>query len=301
MVFQILIHKIIGKFLYRFYPYLPSKTAVKLKYYYCFGRKLDLNNPRSYNEKLQWLKLYDKHPEYSQLVDKIEAKKYVANIIGDKYIIPTLNVYEKVEDIDWDKLPNQFVLKTNHGCGRMIICKDKSKLNIGEEKKMLRTALRQYYSRWNNEYPYRFVHRRMLLEPYMEDETGELRDFKFLCFDGEPYCLFVATDRGKKDVETKFDFYDMDWNFLSFTNGHPNSGRLILPPQHFDEMKEIARKLSKGFPHIRVDLYNINGTIYFGELTLFHWSGLKPFVPERWDYILGEKIHLPLNNRQNEQ
>lgn len=294
MNIQRYINKFRGVLIRYLYPYLPPKIAIEQKFYYCFGKKLDLKNPRTYNEKLQWLKLYDKHPEYSQLVDKIEAKKYVANIIGEEYIIPTLDVYEKVEDIDWEKLPNQFVIKTNHGCGRMIICKDKSKLNIEEEKEMLRKALKQDYSRMNNEYPYRYVHRRMLLEPYMEDETGELRDFKFFCFDGEPFCLFVASDRGKVGVETKFDFYDMDWNFLPFTNGHPNSGRLMSPPQHFNEMKEIARELSKGFPHIRVDLYNINGKIYFGELTLFHWSGLKPFVPEKWDFILGEKLKLPL-------
>lgn len=294
MNIQRYINKFRGVLIRYLYPYLPPKIAIEQKFYYCFGKKLDLKNPRTYNEKLQWLKLYDKHPEYSQLVDKIEAKKYVANIIGEEYIIPTLDVYEKVEDIDWEKLPNQFVIKTNHGCGRMIICKDKSKLNIEEEKEMLRKALKQDYSRMNNEYPYRYVHRRMLLEPYMEDETGELRDFKFFCFDGEPFCLFVASDRGKVGVETKFDFYDMDWNFLPFTNGHTNSGRLMSPPQHFNEMKEIARELSKGFPHIRVDLYNINGKIYFGELTLFHWSGLKPFVPEKWDFILGEKLKLPL-------
>lgn len=284
-----------SKFFDFLYPYLSDKIALKWRFKESLGYPLDLDNPKTYNEKLQWLKINNIHPEYAQLVDKIEAKKYVAEIIGEQYIIPTLAVYDRVEDVDWDSLPQQFVMKTNHGCGGMIICKDKSKLDIEKAKQDLKKALKTEYSRNNREYPYRYVKRRLLVEQYMEDETGELRDFKFFCFNGKPYCLFVATDRGKVGEETKFDFYDMNWNFLPFTNGHPNSGKIMEPPENFELMKELSSKLSVGFPHLRVDLYNINGKVYFGELTLFHWSGEKPFDPIEWDYKLGEMIDLSVN------
>lgn len=275
------------------YPYLPPRLAIKWCFKHFVGYPLNLENPRSYNEKLQWLKLNDIHPEYAQMVDKVDAKEYVAKRIGDKYIIPTISVYDSVDQIEWEKLPQQFVIKTNHGCGGMTICKDKDALDISKTKKMLRAALRKDYSRYNHEYPYKYVKRRIIVEKYMEDETGELRDFKFFCFDGKPYCMFLATDRSKDNEETKFDFYDMDWNLLPFLNGHPNSGKIIEKPQHFEEMKELASVLSKGFPHLRVDFYNINGDIYFGELTFFHWSGIVPFEPVEWDYKLGELINLP--------
>lgn len=288
--------RIIGRIIVIFYPYLPNTIALKLLFWNNVGYKLDLNNPRTYNEKLQWLKINDIHPEYGKLVDKIEAKKYVANIIGDKYIIPTIAEYDNVDEIEWDILPNQFVVKTNHGCGGMVICKDKHLLNIANAEKILRNALKKDYYKKNKEYPYKYVKKRILVEKYMEDETGELRDFKFFCFDGNVFCLFVATDRGKKDEETKFDFYDMDWNLLPFINGHPNSGKKMDKPHNFELMKELASKLSIGFPHLRVDLYNINGKIYFGELTFFHWSGIVPFNPVEWDYKLGEKIKLPISD-----
>lgn len=288
-----ILYRAISRLISTLYPYLPDELALKLCFKHYVGYRLDLKNPRSYNEKLQWLKLHDKHSEYTQMVDKVEAKKYVANIIGDKYIIPTLTVYDNVEDIDWDNLPEQYVMKTNHGCGRMIICKDKSKVDINEAKAMLTRALKHDYSKYNREYPYKCVKRRILVEKYMEDETGELRDFKFFCFGGKPYCLFVASDRSKKDTETKFDFYDMDWNLLPFTNGHPNSGKKMEKPKNFELMKELAEKLSVGIPHVRVDFYNINGDIYFGELTFFHWSGIVPFEPVEWDYKLGDMIQLP--------
>ncbi len=288
-----LFYRIRGKLIIMARPFMSEKTAIKLWFRHNVGYSLNLDNPQTYNEKLQWLKLYDIHPEYSQLVDKIEAKKYVANLIGDEYIIPTLAIYDNADEIKWDELPDHFAMKTNHGCGGMVICKDKRKLNIEESKRILNDALKKDYSKYNYEYPYRYVKRRILVEEYMEDETGELRDFKFFCFDGKPYCMFLATDRGNENEETKFDFYDMEWNLLPFTNGHPNSGKIIKCPANFDKMKELAARLSQGFPHIRVDFYNVNGKIYFGELTFFHWSGIVPFDPIEWDYKLGGLIKLP--------
>ena len=290
-------YRIKGRVIMTLYPYLPKKIAIKTCFRHFVGYSLDLDNPRSFNEKLQWLKLNDIHPEYSIMVDKVEAKKYVAKRIGQQYIIPTIDVYDSVEDINWNSLPQKFVIKTNHGCGGMTICKDKENLDIAHTKKILNKALQKDYSRYNNEYPYKHVKRRIIVENYMEDETGELRDFKFFCFDGKPFCMFLATDRGKKNEETKFDFFDMEWNHLPFTNGHPNSGKVIEKPRNFEKMKELASILSKGFPHLRVDFYNINGNIYFGELTFFHWSGIVPFDPIDWDYKLGELIKLP--NKHN--
>ena len=259
-----------------------------------FHHKLNLKNPQTYNEKLQWLKLYDRHEEYTQMVDKYEAKKYVASIIGDEYIIPTLGVYDSFDEIDFHELPNQFVLKCTHNSGGIIICKDKQTLDIKKSRKLMNKWMKKNPFWSNREYPYKNVKPRIIAEQYMEDESGyELKDYKFFCFDGEVKYIFVATDRGKEDEETKFDFFDMDWNHLPFTNGHPNNPEPIKKPENFEKMKDLASELSKGIPHVRVDLYNIRGSIYFGELTFFHWSGLTPFVPEEWDYLFGNCIHLP--------
>ena len=273
---------------------LPDKLYLSIKYRTRFGYWMDWNNPQTYSEKLQWLKVYDRHEEYTKMVDKLAAKDYAASIIGDEYIIPTLAVYDSADDIDFDKLPNQFVLKCTHDSGGLVVCRDKSTLDTEAARKKLRNGLKRTYIIQNREYPYKNVPRRIIAEQYMEDESGyELKDYKFFCFDGEPKCLFVATDRGVEGEETKFDFYDMEWNHLPFTNGHPNSQCPPKKPRNFETMKEIAAKLSAGIPHVRVDLYNVNGNIYFGEMTFFHWGGMKPFQPREWDYKLGEMIKLP--------
>lgn len=275
-------------------PYVSDENFVKWKYYLNFHKRLDLRNPQTFNEKLQWLKLYDQHEEYTQLVDKYEAKQFVASIIGKEYIIPTIGVYDSIEEIDFEYLPQQFVIKCTHNSGGIIVCKDKQKLDIKNSCKQLEKWLKVNPYWKNREYPYKNVKPRIIIEQYMEDESGyELKDYKFFCFDGEPKCLFVATDRGKEGEETKFDFFDLEWNHLPFTNGHPNSKQCISKPNSFEKMIEISRRLSQGFPHVRVDLYNIDGRIYFGELTFFHWSGLTPFVPEEWDYKFGSWLHIP--------
>lgn len=276
--------------------FLPDEFYLKLFFRLIMHKKLDLKNPQSYNEKLQWLKLYDRKTIYTSMVCKYEVKEYIKNILGEEYIIPTLGVWEKVEDIDFSSLPNQFVLKCTHDSGGLVICKDKSKLDINSAKKKLRKCLCTDYYLTSKEWPYKNVKRRIIAEKYMVDESGyELKDYKFFCFDGEVKALFIATDRGVEGEETKFDFFDAEFNHLPFTNGHPNA--IITPkkPEHFEEMKEIASKLSKGIPQVRVDLYNINGKIYFGEMTFAHWCGFVPFKPEKWDYIFGSWIKLPPN------
>lgn len=271
-----------------------DKTFLKWKYYLIFHKRLDLEHPKTYNEKLQWLKVNDRHSEYTRMVDKIEAKKYVADIIGEEFIIPSLGFYNSFDEIDLTKLPNQFVIKCTHDSGGVVVCKDKNSLNIKKTRSIIERGLGKSAFWANREYPYLNVKPRIIIEKYMEDESGyELKDYKIFCFNGKARFLFVATDRGKESEETKFDFFDLDWNHLPFTNGHPNNIKPIEKPKNLDKMIIISEKLSKGIPHVRVDLYNINGIIYFGELTFFHWSGFVPFIPDCWDYKLGEYIELP--------
>ena len=274
--------------------FFSDKTYISLKYRLVFGKKLDLENPKTYNEKLQWLKLYNRKDEYTTMVDKFAVREYVANKIGEEYLIPSLGVWDNPEDINFDELPDEFVLKCNHNSGvGMCICKDKSKLDIEKVKKELKKGLEQDYYMTNREWPYKNVPRKIIAEKFMVDESGtELKDYKFFCFDGKPHFLFIATDRNTPGEETKFDFFDMDFNHLDFTNGHPNSDKTIEKPKGFEEMKELACKLSEGLPHARIDFYDINGQVYFGEITFFHWSGIVPFNPEEWDYKFGELINL---------
>ena len=278
----------------KFSRFYSDEKFLKRIFKLSMGKELNLDNPQTFSEKLQWLKLHNRKPEYTQMVDKVEAKEYVANIIGEEHIIPTLGVWDRVEDIDWDSLPNQFVLKCTHDSGGIVICSDKSKLDINSAKAKLKRGLKRKFYFQNREWPYKNVVPRIIGEQYMVDESGyELKDYKWFCFNGEPKALFIATDRGVEGEETKFDFFDAEFNHLPFTNGHPNANREIVKPKSFERMKELAAKLSAGQPHLRVDFYDIDGKIYFGELTFYHWSGTMPFEPEEWDYTFGSWIKLP--------
>ena len=273
---------------------IPDKIYINIKFYKNFGKFVDFDNPQTYNEKLQWLKLYNRDPFYNLIVDKYLVKQYVEDKIGKQYIIPLLGVWNHFDDIDFSKLPEQFVLKTNHDCGGVIVCKDKSKFDYKNAKDKLEQHLKNNYYWEHREWPYKDVKPVIFAEKYMVDESGyELKDYKWFCFNGEPKLLFIAQDRDNPNEETKFDFFDMDFNLLPFTNGHPNSGVKRKKPAGFDKMRDLAAELSKGIPHVRVDFYDINGEIYFGELTLFHWSGFVKFEPEEWDYKLGSWITLP--------
>ena len=275
------------------FNWMDDAKYLKMLYRIKMKEPLDLENPQTYNQKLQWLKLYDRKPVYTQMVDKCEAKKYAASIIGEEHIIPTLGVWERFEDIDFDALPNQFVLKCTHDSGGIVVCKDKSKLDKKAALAKLKRGLSRNYYYQNREWPYKNVKPRIIAEQYMEDESGELKDFKIFCFNGEPKSMFIASDRFDKSQETKFDFYDMDFNHLPFTNGHPNATKPVVQPKGFEKMKELAKKLSVGIPHVRIDFYDIKGKIYFGEITFFHWSGMRPFEPIEWDYTYGSWIQLP--------
>ena len=219
---------------------------------------------------------------------------WLLNSGGGKYIIPTLGIWNSVDEIEWDKLPQKFVIKVSSDSGGIVVCKDKQKLDICAAKKVLSYGWGRDCSVRNKEYPYRNITPRIIAEEYKEDESGyELKDYKIFCFNGEPKLLFVATDRQMDSEETKFDFYDLQWNHLPFKNGHPNSKRLLEKPKNFEQMLDIARKLSAGIPHVRIDLYNCNGNIYFGEMTFFHNSGMVPFEPLEWDFKLGGLLKLP--------
>ncbi len=271
---------------------LPDRIYLPLLYKKQIGNKLNLKSPATFNEKLQWLKLYDRKPEYTIMVDKYAVKKYVANIIGKEYIIPTLGVWDNPDEICFDTLPHQFVLKCTHNSGLgMYICRNKSKIDEKAIKDELRKGLAQNYYLTAREWPYKNVHRRIIAEKYMEDSgTTELNDYKFMCFNGNVRCTFVCSDRSEN---LKVTFYDKQWKRMPFERHYPASKVDIPKPKNYDKMVELAEILSKDIPFVRVDFYEINGHIYFGELTFYPGAGLEEFTPSKWDKILGDWIVLP--------
>lgn len=272
----------------------PDKLYLQLVFRCKMGYWLNLKNPKSFSEKIQWLKLYNRNSLYTMLVDKYAVKKWVAEKIGEEHIIPTLGVWKNVNDIDFDRLPNQFVLKTtNGGGGDVIICRDKSNFDKKKAITLLNRGLKRSLYRELREWQYKHIPPRIIAEKYMEDESGELRDYKFFCFDGVVKALFIASDRLNVNEDTKFDFFDRNFNHLPITNGHPKAKIQPQKPKMYEEMISLAEKLSKGFPHVRVDLYEIDDKIYFGEMTFSHHSGLCPFDPVEWDYKFGEWLQLP--------
>ena len=280
---------------------MADEKYIKEMFKLNLGYELDLDNPKTFNEKLQWLKLYDHNPQYVDMVDKYLSKQFVASRIGEEYVVPLYGVWEKFEEIDFDKLPNQFVLKTTHDCGGVVVCKDKENFDKKKAQEFLETHLKNEYFYHCREWAYKHVKPRIIAEKFMKDSKEQieegLTDYKFFCFNGEPKAMFIATDRAKTDTETKFDFFDMDFNHLPFTNGHPNSDKEIKKPEKFELMKELCKKLSRDIPQVRVDFYESEGQIYFGEMTFFHWGGFVPFNPKEWDENFGSWIELPVNKR----
>ena len=277
------------------YNKLPDERFLKRYYAIKMGCALNLEKPQKYTEKLQWLKLYNRKSEYTAMVDKYAVREYVTKRIGAAYLIPLLGgPWKSFDEIDFDKLPGQFVLKCTHDSGGLVICKDKETLDKNAAKKKINRCLKRNFYLCNREWVYKDVQPQIIAEQYMEDAaTKELRDYKFFCFDGEPKALFVATERQVPGEEVKFDFFDMNYNHIDMRNGHENAKVLPQRPQQFELMKELAKKLAKDIPHVRVDFYEVNGEVYFGEMTFFHFSGLVPFEPEEWDYTFGEWIRLP--------
>ena len=285
------------------YDEMSDKEYIERLYKSRVGHKLDLDNPKTFNEKLQWLKLYDRKPVYTTMVDKYAVKEYVAGTIGRQYIIPTLGVWSNAEDIDFGKLPDKFVIKTTHDSQGIIICKDKTILNIERAKKKLNSCLHSDYYKRHREWPYKDVPHRIIAEKYMEDscpkdklqtkENNGLTDYKIHCFNGIPRVILVCQNRFSVDKMTE-DFFSETWENLKVSRKeHPNSKLRIERPPQLEEMLSLAKRLSDKIPFVRVDFYIVDGRVYFGEMTFFPASGFHKFIPESFDLEMGEMLTLP--------
>lgn len=276
-----------------FSPLIGDRLYLKCLFPLRLDYKLNLENPETYNEKLQWLKLYYRKPILTKMVDKYEAKEYISNLIGEKHIIPTIGVWKKFEEIDFKTLPNQFVLKTTHDQGGVIICKDKNSFDLKQAKKKLNKHLKTKHYYLSREWPYKNIEPRIIAEKYMVDKSvDELVDYKFYCFDGEPKIMYISM--GRQTGKVPLYFYDMNFNLLDIERpGHGALQQNIKKPEKWELMKNLARELSKGVPHVRADFYIVDSQVFAGELTLFQGGGLMPFIPQEWDYKLGSWIKLP--------
>lgn len=270
---------------------LSDKLHVRLKYRLSMGHSLNLKDPQTFTEKLNWLKLYDHDPRYPGLVDKWEVVGFVKERIGDAYCARKFGVWDNFDAIDFDTLPEQFVLKCTHDSGGVVICKDKDHFDKEAARKKLERSLKKNYYWLSREWPYKKIRPRILAEEYLEDAACKsLPDYKIFCFDGEPKFLFVAT--GRAEGKTCFDFFDASYQWLPVRQHYPNAPVPPEKPQCFDEMLELARKLSAGFKHVRVDFFQVNGKVYFGEMTLTHFAGYHRFTPESYDTLFGSYLHL---------
>ena len=280
--------------LFRLAPYIKDDvTYIKWRWKAYMDYPLNLEDPNTFNEKLQWIKLHDRQPIYSKLVDKYEVKQYVADIIGEEHIIPTIGVYNRVEDIDFEALPQQFVLKCTHDSGGIVICKDKSLLDHDAAIRKLQHGLKKNYYYQNREWPYKNVKPRIIAEQYMDNDGQELDDYKVHNFNGEPKVVLVCSNRYKESGLAE-DFYSCEWEHLDISRpGLRHSAEVQEKPAELDEMLDLAKKLSVGIPFVRTDFYIINHQVYFGEMTFFPACGMKPFVPREWDYKFGSYIMLP--------
>lgn len=274
--------------------YYNDIDFIKNKFKKKLNREVNLEDPQTFNEKIQWLKLnwYDKLA--IKCSDKYEVRDYVRKKIGDKYLNKLYGVYDNLDELEIDSLPDKFVLKATHGSGYNIICHNKNNLNWEKAYKKMDIWMSTNYYWHTREWVYKDIKPRIISEKFIEaDDAPPLKDYKFFCFNGEPKLVFVCKNRG---INTTFDFYDMDWNYLNIKNHYPNSGVPIKKPKKFEKMKELAGELASEFPHVRVDFYYENNKIIFGELTFFHFSGFEPFEPEGIDKKIGSWLHLPMNN-----
>ena len=275
--------------------FLPDELYIRLFFFAVTGKHLHLRHPVTFEDKQQWLKLHNKHPEYRDLVDKYKVREHIKHALGEEYLFPLLGAWQRFDDIDFDRLPNQFVLKCNHDSGSVRVIRDKSKLteqDYQELRKHFTKRLKQNFFFAGREYPYNGIKPCILAEKYMIDDNHEqvsLNDYKFFCFNGEPRTVLIVTDRAK---DCRYDFYDMDFHKMGIIYGRQSEEGRIKKPEFFDEMKEIAAKLSCGKKFVRIDLYEINGKVYFGEYTFFDGGGFQWLQPEKWEYELGSWLKL---------
>lgn len=293
-------------FVYRIFnktcsSWMSDALYLKFLYWLFVGKRLNLINPQTYTEKLQWLKIYDHNPLYTTMVDKYAVKQFVAEKIGEEYVIPTFGVWDSLEEVEFDSLPNQFVLKTTFGGGGydLVICKDKTKQEKDEIIDYMKGFMKQDQYRSWREWPYKNVPRRILAEKYLEEPgKSSLTDYKVLCFNGE--AKLIELHNGRYTDNHTQDFYDCKWNKMPITQGGEDiSDDVAEKPKLLNKMIQLSNVLSKDIPHVRVDWYIINSQLYFGELTFYDASGFDPFVPDEYNYIIGDWIILPqmkLNN-----
>lgn len=274
------------------YDNLSDEDYIKKMYYSYFGREIDLNNPKTFNEKLQWLKLNDRNSEYASIVDKYEIKKLILEQIGEKYVVPTYGVWDSFEEINFNLLPNRFVLKTTHDSGGVVICKNKKSFDLKKAKRILNHSLKNNYYNHTREWPYKNVKPRIIAEMFLGTDNEEIDDYKVHCFNGEPRITLVCSGR-YSDTGLTEDFYDNDWNHLNLKRpGVSNSVKSHSKPANFDEMLSISRILSKNYTFIRVDFYIVHNRLYLGELTFYPAGGFDGYEPEEYDMILGKWLDL---------
>lgn len=278
-----------------FYNQMSDENYLKRMFKACTGRQLDLDDPQTFNEKLQWLKLYDRNPEYTKMVDKYDAKRYVADKIGEEYVVPTFGVWDRPEDIDFEILPERFVLKCTHDCGGLVICRDKTKFDEVVAKGKLFRHMKRNYFMHGREWPYKNVRPRIFAEQLLSDEhqKDSLIDYKFYCFNGQPKFLYVS--EGLHDHDTaRISFLNLDWSFAPFQRSDYKEFEELPPkPVNYEMMLEFATILSENTPFLRVDLYEVEGKVYFSELTFFPASGYSELYPSYWNKNIGDWIKLP--------
>ncbi|SFN78717.1 TupA-like ATPgrasp [Pseudobutyrivibrio sp. UC1225] len=272
--------------------FIPDRMWIKFRFIFLMKKKCNLDNPKSFSEKIQWLKLNEHFDEYTSWCDKVEAKNLVKPYVGEEHIIPTIGVWDDFDEIDFDKLPEKFVLKCNHDSGGVVICKDKEHFDKKKARAKLRQCLHRDYYLNGREWPYKNIERKILAEPYIEPEKGkeELTDYKFMVFNGEVKCTFTCTDRYSSGL--KVTFFDKGWNVLPFDRKYPRSTEKIEKPKNYEWMIEVAEEIAHNWRFARVDFFEVGEKAYFGEVTFYPGSGMERFYPEKWDYILGSWLRI---------
>lgn len=277
---------------YRVFNWISDKNYLKLYFRGAIGGKLNLENPQTFNEKMQWLKLNDRNNEYMNMVDKFKVRDYISHLLGDEYLIPLLGVWNSFDDINFDDLPNEFVLKCTHDSGGIVICKDKSKINMADVKLKINKCLRKNFYWIGREWPYKNLKAKIIAEKLMvDDKNNDLVDYKFMCYNGKVKNIFTCTERRSLDG-LKVTFFDLNWDVLPIERKYSRSLKEIKKPINFDKMIELAEILSTNIRFCRIDFYEINNRIYFGEITFYPGSGMEKFKELQWDYKLGSLIQL---------
>lgn len=276
------------------FNHLSDEKYLKFCYFLRIGKKLNLYNPKTFNEKLQWLKINDRNPRYINMVDKYEVKKYIESTIGLEYVIPTFGIYNSFQEINFEKLPKRFVIKCTHNSGGVVVVNDKDKINIKDLEKKFNRMLKKNFFYVGREWPYKNIVPRIIIEENIQEEDSkeQIKDYKIMCFNGEPKCSFVCSNRNAESGLC-VNFYDYNWKPMPFERHYPKNKQEIEKPSQYNKMLELAKKLSKDIPFVRVDFYQKGEQIYFGELTFYPGSGMEEFTPDEWDEKLGKWIELP--------